>query len=127
MKASGAGSGGRDRWRRNAPPSTHSKTARPGGAPGNDASTVHSPTRASSRRRESDCEGMAHRKIRTATPDDARAIAAIYAHYVETSAATFDEAAPREHDVAARIAAVTEAGLPFLVAEHDGAVAGYAY
>lgn len=70
---------------------------------------------------------MADRTIRTATAHDAPAIAAIYAHYVATSAATFDEVAPTEDDVAARIAAVIEAGLPFLVADHDGAVAGYAY
>jgi L-amino acid N-acyltransferase YncA len=66
-------------------------------------------------------------EIRPATAGDAPAIAAIYAHYVATSAATFDESAPSPEHVAARIASVTGAGLPFLVAEHGGAVAGYAY
>ena len=62
--------------------------------------------------------------IRAATTQDAPAIAAIYAHYVATSAATFDEEAPGPEHFAEQIAAAT---LPFLVAEDDGAVAGYAY
>jgi L-amino acid N-acyltransferase YncA len=62
--------------------------------------------------------------IRPATEDDAPAIAAIYAHYVESSAATFDESPPDAEAMAAKIAA---ARLPFLVAEVDGSVAGYAY
>ena len=65
--------------------------------------------------------------MRTAEQGDAAAVAAIYAHYVETSAVTFDEEAPDAEAMAAKIAAVTSAGLPFLVAEDDGAAAGYAY
>ena len=62
--------------------------------------------------------------IRPATPADAPAVASIYAHYVENSAATFDEEPPPADEMAAKIAA---AELPFLVAEVDGRVAGYAY
>lgn len=62
--------------------------------------------------------------VRRAQPADAPAVAAIYAHYVENSAATFDESAPGREVFAERIA---EAKLPFLVAEIDGVVAGYAY
>ena len=62
--------------------------------------------------------------IRSATAADALAVAAIYAHYVENSAATFDEEAPSADAMAAKIAGTT---LPFLVAEVDGRVAGYAY
>jgi L-amino acid N-acyltransferase YncA len=65
--------------------------------------------------------------IRGATEDDAERVAAIYAHYVANSVVTFDvEAMPaaawrdKLHDLAAR-------GLPFLVADADGEVAGYAY
>jgi phosphinothricin acetyltransferase len=65
--------------------------------------------------------------VRPAAPADADAIAAIYAHYVETSAVTFDETAPAADHFAARIASATEAGLPFLVAETHGDVSGYAY
>jgi L-amino acid N-acyltransferase YncA len=65
--------------------------------------------------------------VRTASSDDAPAIAAIYAHYVLTSAATFDEAAPSVEAIAGKIDSVTSASLPFLVAETEGTVDGYAY
>jgi phosphinothricin acetyltransferase len=65
--------------------------------------------------------------VRPAEPADAAAVAAIYAHYVATSAVTFDEVAPGPGDVAGKIAASRSASLPFLVAETDGAVAGYGY
>jgi L-amino acid N-acyltransferase YncA len=65
--------------------------------------------------------------VRTAEPRDAPAIAAIYAHYVATSPATFDETAPGAGAFADRIAAAGSTGLPFLVADEDGAVLGYAY
>jgi phosphinothricin acetyltransferase len=63
-------------------------------------------------------------RIRSATPTDAPAVGAIYAHYVENSAATFDEETPSAEAMAAKIESAT---LPFLVAEVDGRVAGYAY
>jgi L-amino acid N-acyltransferase YncA len=62
--------------------------------------------------------------IRPAEPADAAAVAAIYAHYVATSPATFDEEAPAPKAIAATI---ESARLPFLVAETDGEVSGYAY
>jgi phosphinothricin acetyltransferase len=66
-------------------------------------------------------------EIRPAQPAEAASIAAIYAHYVTTSAATFDESPAGAHEFAARIAAAGAAGLPFVVAEVDGEVGGYAY
>ncbi|HVW40653.1 MAG TPA: GNAT family N-acetyltransferase [Amycolatopsis sp.] len=54
-------------------------------------------------------------------------IAEIYAHYVETSIATFELEVPDEAEWSRRFAAIAGAGLPFLVAELDGKVAGYAY
>jgi L-amino acid N-acyltransferase YncA len=62
--------------------------------------------------------------VRAADPDrDGAACAAIYAYYVATSPATFDELAPTPEQMGARIAAAHA----WLVAVVDGAVAGYAY
>ena len=65
--------------------------------------------------------------IRPATPGDATTIAAIYAHYVEHSVATFDLTAPDAGWWTAKIADLTAAGWPFLVAEDEGQPAGFAY
>ncbi len=66
--------------------------------------------------------------IRVATTTDLPAIAAIYAHYVEHSVATFDETAPTLQLWTQKLADVTAAGWPFLVTESDsGTVAGYAF
>lgn len=64
---------------------------------------------------------------RAATPSDLDAIAEIYAHYVATSVATFELEPPDAEELHRRFAAITDAGLPFLVTERDGAIAGYAY
>ena len=66
-------------------------------------------------------------QVRDATPDDAAAIAAIYNHYVLTTTISFEEHAASAADFHARMGAVHAAGLPWLVAVVDGAVAGYAY
>jgi phosphinothricin acetyltransferase len=66
--------------------------------------------------------------VREAAADDAQAIAALYAHYVRTSLATFEETPPDASDIAQRIAAVRAAGLPWLVAaDLQGGLLGYAY
>lgn len=65
--------------------------------------------------------------IRSATPADLEQIAAIYAHYVVQTVITFDEAPLTLPEWQARFDALAERGLPFLVAEVDGEVAGYAY
>lgn len=65
--------------------------------------------------------------VRDAASGDFDAIAHIYSHYVENALATFEEVAPAADELRARHAAITGAGLPYLVAELDGAVAGYAY
>ena len=64
---------------------------------------------------------------RRATPDDLAAIADIYAHYVDTSVATFELAPPDGNEWRRRFDGIVGAGLPFLVAERDGAIVGYAY
>jgi phosphinothricin acetyltransferase len=63
--------------------------------------------------------------VRHARPGDADAVARIYAHWVATSAATFDEVAPSAAETAAKIDATRAAGLPFLVAETGGRVEGH--
>jgi len=66
-------------------------------------------------------------RIRPATPADAARICAIYNHYVTTTTVSFEEQAVTEPEMAQRIADVGAAGLPWLVLEIDGALAGYAY
>lgn len=65
--------------------------------------------------------------IRDASVEDAEAIASIYNHFVLTTSISFEEAAVPAAEMASRIADLQAAGLPWLVAEIDGAVAGYAY
>lgn len=64
--------------------------------------------------------------IRLATASDAAIIAQIYAHYVEHSHATFEETPPSTADMAQRLEEANVAGLPFLVAQTDSSLAGYA-
>jgi phosphinothricin acetyltransferase len=55
------------------------------------------------------------------------AIAAIYAHHVLHGTGTFETAPPTEIDMATRRADVLSKGLPYLVAEEDGRLLGFAY
>jgi phosphinothricin acetyltransferase len=55
------------------------------------------------------------------------AIVAIYAPYVLSSAATFELEPPDAAEMERRMNSVLEGGLPYLVAEVGGVVAGYAY
>lgn len=64
--------------------------------------------------------------IRPATAADAGSIAAIYNHYVRETVITFEETPVSENEMARRIADVGSR-YPWLVAEHHGAVAGWAY
>jgi len=65
--------------------------------------------------------------IRDATPDDIPAIQAIYAHHVLHGLASFEEVPPGLDEMRARFEAVRAAGKPYIVAEIEGAVAGYGY
>ena len=65
--------------------------------------------------------------VRAAVPADAEPVAAIFAHYVATSVATFEEVAPTAADWRRRLGELAARNLPFLVAEAGaggGAVAG---
>ena len=66
-------------------------------------------------------------KLRPALAADLPAVQAIYAHHVLHGLGTFEEEPPPEAEMARRHAAVTGYGLPWLVAEADGRVLGYAY
>lgn len=65
--------------------------------------------------------------IRPARSGDAQAIAAIYEWHVANGTATFDTAAPGAGEWAGKIADFAARGFPFLVAEREGVVTGYAY
>lgn len=67
--------------------------------------------------------------VRAAVPADAEPVAAIFAHYVTTSVATFEEVAPTASDWRQRLDDLAAQNLPFLVAEAegDGSVYGFAY
>jgi phosphinothricin acetyltransferase len=65
--------------------------------------------------------------LRPATTADLPAITAIYAHHVQTGLASFETDAPTLAEMTQRHATITGAGYPYLVAELDGAVLGYAY
>jgi L-amino acid N-acyltransferase YncA len=65
--------------------------------------------------------------IRPATPDDAAAVHAIYLFHVAHGTASFDTEAPDEVFWRDKIAAVLARGWPFLAADQDGGVVGYAY
>ena len=64
--------------------------------------------------------------IRPASPDDAAALAALYGHHVLAGVGTFEEAPPDAGEMAGRMAAVAQARLPWLVAEAEGRLLGYA-
>lgn len=66
-------------------------------------------------------------QVRSASPEDAFAIAAIYAPHVLRGTASFEVEAPDSEEILQRRAAILELGLPYLVAEIDGEIAGYAY
>src|SRR5690349_15667406 len=65
--------------------------------------------------------------IRPASTDDAQAIAKIYGHHVLNGTASYEVDPPSVEDTVAKIRRVTGPGWPFLVADVDGEVGGYAY
>jgi L-amino acid N-acyltransferase YncA len=65
--------------------------------------------------------------LRPSTDLDVPAITAIYGHHVTHGTGTFETTPPSETDMAARRADVLAKGLPYLVAERDGRVLGFAY
>lgn len=64
--------------------------------------------------------------IRPATPADAESIQRIYAPYVKDTAISFEYDVPSVEEMARRMAEIQEK-YPWIVAEEDGKVVGYAY
>ena len=69
---------------------------------------------------------MEDQKIRVAKPEDAEKLLEIYAPYVTDTAITFEYEVPTEEEFRGRIEHVLEK-YPYLVAEADGEIVGYAY
>ena len=65
--------------------------------------------------------------VRAAGPADMEQVAAIFAHYVTTSVATFEEVPPTAADWRQRREDLVGRNLPFLVASAEAAVCGFAY
>ncbi len=65
--------------------------------------------------------------VRATAPRDAEALRDIYAHAVLHGAGTFEETPPSAPEMESRRLKVAAHGLPHLVAERGGAVAGFAY
>ncbi len=65
--------------------------------------------------------------IRSAVPGDIAAITRIYAFAVKNGTATFEIEPPDDAEMVRRQKALLDDGYPYLVAEHDGLIAGYAH
>ena len=65
--------------------------------------------------------------IRDSRDDDVAAIARIYGHWVRHGFGSFELEPPEEAEIARRRDALLKTRYPYLVAEGDGAVIGYAY
>jgi L-amino acid N-acyltransferase YncA len=65
--------------------------------------------------------------IRPSRDGDIGAIAAIYGYHVLHGLASFEEVPPTVEEMARRRGDILTRGLPYLVAERDGIVAGYCY
>lgn len=66
-------------------------------------------------------------RVREATPADATALAAIYGHHVLNGVGTFEETPPGPEEMTHRLEAVRALHLPYLVAEAEEGVLGFAY
>jgi L-amino acid N-acyltransferase YncA len=65
--------------------------------------------------------------VRPATPADIPAITRIYAHSVRTGTASFELEPPDEAEMTRRMQTLLGGGYPYVAAEIDGGLAGYAY
>ncbi|MGT2907356.1 N-acetyltransferase family protein [Streptococcus dentiloxodontae] len=64
--------------------------------------------------------------LRMAVADDAAQLLAIYSYYVENTSITFEYETPSLEEFQARIRTILEK-FPYIVAEEDGKILGYAY
>jgi len=66
-------------------------------------------------------------QIRDSAEEDMAAVTAIYGEHVSTGLASFEETPPGLDEMKRRRSVILALGLPYLVAERDGAVIGFAY
>ncbi len=66
-------------------------------------------------------------RTRAATVTDCEALARIYNHYVRESVITFEEIEIAPSEMVDRVAKIDQLSLPWLIAESEGVVVGYAY
>ena len=87
-------------------------------------------------KRDRSLQGLRSFLLHKAMPDyllrpfswsDVPAITAIYRHYVDNTAITFDTEAPGEEAIAEKYAGLKRLGHPLIIAERAGQVVGYAY
>ena len=69
---------------------------------------------------------MADIEIRTATPFDAEELLGIYSYYIVNTAVTYEIDVPSAEDFRRRIEKTLKK-YPYIVAERDGRITGYAY
>lgn len=65
--------------------------------------------------------------IRAATSADTQRLAQIYNHYISHTTITFEEVPLSPMEMAARLQSIESLGLPWLVAEEDNLIVGFAY
>jgi L-amino acid N-acyltransferase YncA len=65
--------------------------------------------------------------LRNCRDGDVAAVTRIYRHWVTQGLGTFEHDPPSEPEMATRRAKLTASGFPYLVAEENGIVLGYAY
>ncbi len=65
--------------------------------------------------------------VRPAEDGDIEAITRIYAHHVRHGVASFEETPPDQDEIRQRQMAIRDREFPYLIAEIDGALAGFAY
>lgn len=70
---------------------------------------------------------MVEPRLRAATVEDAEALQAIYAEHVLHGLASFEIEPPSVDEMRQRIARILADGFPYIVAESDGRIVGYAY
>jgi phosphinothricin acetyltransferase len=66
-------------------------------------------------------------QVRACTLADLEAVQSIYAHYVRTGLASFEEDPPSVEELQRRFTVLIDDGFPFLVIQIGARVAGYAY
>ena len=70
---------------------------------------------------------MVNFQLRAVQPEDAGAVAEIYRPAVLTGTASFEIEPPDAAEFERRMAAIVDAGFPYVVAEQGGVVIGYGY